>query len=75
MIEKTRELLTKKGDRMSFMQLGDKSNQIETVLFPEAHAKSRPLLEVGNCIAVSGRLNIRNGEPTIIINQIKSLKD
>ena len=73
MIEKTRELLTKKGDLMSFVQLDNRSDQIETVLFPEVYAKNRQLVAPGNCVAIKGQLNIRNGEPTVIIEKIKIL--
>ena len=39
MIETVRELLTKKGDRMAFVQLSTKDDTIEMVTFPEVFPK------------------------------------
>lgn len=75
MIESVRELLTKKGDRMAFIQLGDKSDTIEMVAFPETYQTYKDLLLPGNCIAVKGRLSIRNDEPTIALEKVKRLEN
>ncbi|MEM9336655.1 MAG: DNA polymerase III subunit alpha [Patescibacteria group bacterium] len=73
MVETVRELLTKKGDRMAFVQLADQSDSIEMVAFPNTYADQKELLQPGQCIAVKGRLSIRNDEPTIAIERVKSL--
>lgn len=73
LIESVRELLTKKGDRMAFVKLSDQVDSIETVAFPEAYAENRELLEPGTCVAVKGKLNFRNDEPSILIDKIKAL--
>ena len=68
-----RELITKKGDKMAFVTLGDLKDQIEMVAFPENYAEQRELYVVGNCIAVKGKLTIRNDEPSIAIERVKAL--
>jgi len=73
MIESVRELLTKKGDRMAFVMLVDKSTAIELVAFPEVFRDSQTLLVPGTCVAVKGRLSIRNEEPTIALERLKAL--
>jgi len=73
LIESIRELLTKKGDRMAFVKLSDQVDSIEMVAFPEAYAANRELLQPGICVAVKGKLNIRNDEPSILIDKIKNL--
>ena len=73
MVETVRELLTKKGDRMAFIGLADLKDSIEMVAFPEVYQNNRELLQVGNCIAVKGRLSIRNDEPTIALEKTKLL--
>ena len=73
MVETVRELLTKKGDRMAFVQLVNKDDSIEMVLFPEVFQSNKDLLEPGNCLAVKGKLNIRNDEPTIVVDKLKTL--
>ena len=74
MVETVRELLTKKGDRMAFIGLADKDGSIEMVAFPEVYSRNRELLQAGSCIAVKGKLSIRNDEPTIALERAKSLE-
>ena len=73
MIETVRELLTKKGDRMAFVQLSNHTDSIEMTAFPETFQQYKELLEPGACVAVKGKLNIRNDEPTILIERLKLL--
>lgn len=73
MVETVRELLTKKGDRMAFIAFGDKEDMIELVAFPEVYHSYRELLTPGSCIAIKGRLSIRNDEPTVALEKVKLL--
>ena len=72
-VEGVRELLTKKGDRMAFIRLADKKDVIELVAFPDTYHTYREKLAPGTCVAVKGRLSIRNDEPTIALEAVKSL--
>lgn len=73
MVEGVRELLTKKGDRMAFVQLANQTHMIEMVAFPETYQSHRDLLVTGTCVAVKGKLSIRNDEPSILIDKMKNL--
>lgn len=73
MIETVRELLTKKGDRMAFVQLSTHNDSIEMVTFPEVFQNHKDLLEPGTCVAVKGKLSIRNDEPSILVDRLKNL--
>ncbi len=73
MIIGVRELLTKKGDKMAFIALADERDQIEMVAFPKTYAELKSVLEVGSCIAVKGKLTIRNDEPSIALDRAKKL--
>ncbi|MEL6802585.1 MAG: DNA polymerase III subunit alpha, partial [Bacteroidota bacterium] len=73
MIETVKELLTKKGDRMAFVQLVNHTDSIEMTAFPETFQQQKDLLLPGACVAVKGKLNIRNDEPTILIERVKLL--
>ncbi len=73
MIEAVKEFLTKKGDHMAFVKLANLKSSIEMVAFPECYATYKDLLVPGNCVAIKGKLNIRNDEPSILIDKIKSL--
>ncbi len=73
MIIDVRELLTKKGDRMAFIVLADQKDQIEMVAFPRTYTELKSILTVGSCIAVKGKLTIRNDEPSIALDRAKVL--
>ncbi len=73
MIETVRELLTKKGDKMAFIQVANHTDSIEMTAFPETYSAYKDLLISGTCVAIKGRLNIRNDQPTILVEKLKSL--
>ena len=73
MIETVRELLTKKGDRMAFIQLINKKDRIEMTAFPETYRALQDILKTSNCVAIKGKLQLRNDEPSILIDNAKLL--
>lgn len=73
MVESVKELLTKKGDRMAFIKLSSLDDAIEMVAFPEVFQNHKELFVPGSCIAVKGKLSIRNDEPSILVDKIKAL--
>jgi len=73
MISAVRELITKKGDKMAFVTLADQTDQIEMVAFPNLYAEQKDLFVVGTCVAIKGKLTIRNDEPSIAIDRVKAL--
>lgn len=73
LVETVKELLTKKGERMAFIKIADQTDSIETVAFPETYQQQRALLQPGQCLAIKGTFNVRNDEPSILINRVKSL--
>lgn len=73
LIESVRELLTKKGDKMAFIKLVDQKSFIELTAFPTIYHEQKDILQPGTCVAIKGRLDIRNDEPSILIERAKSL--
>ncbi len=73
MIETVKELLTKKGDRMAFIQLSNLEDTIEMVAFPEVFQTHKALLIPGTCVAVKGKLSIRNEQPSVLVDKLKAL--
>jgi DNA polymerase-3 subunit alpha len=73
LIESVRELLTKKGDRMAFVKLADQTDSIELVAFPEVYQQHRELLQPGTCVAIKGKLSIRNDEPSVLVERVKQI--
>jgi DNA polymerase-3 subunit alpha len=73
LIESIRELITKKGDKMAFVKLSDQKNSIELTAFPSVFAEQKELLQPGMCVAIKGKLDIRNDEPSILVDRVKKL--
>ena len=73
MITSVRELITKKGDKMAFVVLGDQQDTIEMVAFPSTYMEQKDLFVPGQCVAIKGKLTIRNDEPSIAIDRVKAL--
>jgi DNA polymerase-3 subunit alpha len=73
MIEEIREIITKKGDPMAFMKLSDYGDTLETVVFPKIMAEYKNSLLKDKCVAIKGKISLRNGEITLIVDKIKEL--
>ena len=72
-IQAVRPVVTKKNDRMAFLQVEDLTGRIEVVAFPKLFEKSADILVADQCIALSGKISLRNGEKSIIIEAVKSI--
>ncbi len=72
-IEDIREIITKKGDGMAFVKLSDYSDTIETVVFPRTMTENKKILVKDKCVAIKGKISLRNGETTLIIDSMKEL--
>lgn len=72
-METIRINLTKKNDRMAFIKIGDQTAQIEAVVFPKIFNTSQEALVEGIVVAISGKISIRNGEKSILVDKIKKL--
>jgi DNA polymerase-3 subunit alpha len=72
-IEAVKELYTKKQEKMAIITIADFTGTIECVLFPASFKENAEFVKVDSCIALKGRVNDRNGEKSIVINQMKKL--
>ncbi|MHB0865993.1 MAG: DNA polymerase III subunit alpha [Minisyncoccota bacterium] len=68
-----RPFLTKSGEKMAFLTVGDTSDSIETVVFPKLFKEHADVLVPGACILIKGKVSIRNGETTLAIDELKPL--
>lgn len=57
-ITSIRTIFTKKGDRMAFVALSDKTGKLETAVFSEAFQASRELLVKGQLVVVEGDVTV-----------------
>ncbi len=69
----TRTILTKSGEKMAFITLEDLTGSVEAVVFPKLFKEHAQALVPGACLLVKGKVSVRNGEPSIAIDDIKPL--
>ena len=72
-IENVKTTITKKGDKMALIKLRDYTGAIEVAVFPENYKKYKDLTVLDIPIALKGKVAVRNGEKTMIVNEIKKL--
>lgn len=68
-----RDIFTKKNDRMAIIKIADFAATIEIAVFPKVYNDVSRILVVDNCVALKGKVNIRNDEKSIILDGIKQL--
>ncbi len=68
-----RSMLTKSGEKMSFVTVEDTTDSIETVIFPRLFKEHSAIIVPGTCLLVKGKVSIRNGEVTLAIDELKPL--
>ncbi len=72
-IESSRQVVTKNNERMAFLKIADLTDSIEAVVFPKLFKDSMDMLVPEKCIALSGKVSVRNGEKTIVIEAVKAI--
>ncbi|HHL40202.1 MAG TPA: DNA polymerase III subunit alpha [Deltaproteobacteria bacterium] len=64
-----RETTTKKGDRMAFVTIDDMAGSCEVVVFSDVYARAREVLEGGEPVVVTGKVEVAEGtdgkEPSV----------
>ncbi len=74
-VEQSKEILTKKGDRMAFVTLQDLSGSCEIVVFPSVFQANAALLVQDSIIFVRGKINAREDTPKVLADEIVSLEE
>ena len=72
-LDELKEVRTKKGDIMYFAKMTDFSGSIEVVLFPKICEQFKQFIVLDKCIAIKGRMSMRNGTPSIVAEAVKAL--
>ncbi|MFA7285686.1 MAG: DNA polymerase III subunit alpha [Candidatus Paceibacterota bacterium] len=72
-IENTKEIITKKNEKMAFLRVADFTGSIEVVAFPSIYKTSEAILQTEKCIAFTGKVSIRQDTKTILIEAVKEI--
>ncbi len=68
-----RTILTKSGEKMAFLTVEDTTDSIEAVVFPKLFKEHAAIIAPGACLLVKGKVSVRNGEPSLAIEELKPL--
>jgi DNA polymerase-3 subunit alpha len=75
-VAEVRIIITKKsGQEMAFVKVKDDTGLIELVVFPKIFQTTRSTWVDNKPLLISGRIDLRDEEPSIIVNQIETKKD
>jgi DNA polymerase-3 subunit alpha len=69
-----REILTKKGDKMAFVKIEDKTGETEAILFPSTYQQTIGVWERDKIVLIRGKVNARDREGKLT-DEIKILVD
>jgi len=58
---------------MAFIKIADFDGSIEAVVFPKNFSEHRNIIKPESCIALRGRLSNRNGELSLVAENLKAL--
>ncbi|MDQ5971105.1 MAG: polymerase subunit alpha [Patescibacteria group bacterium] len=72
-IDSVRPIMTKKNDRMAFIKISDFTGTIEAVVFSKLFETQKDLLVADTIIAISGKVTLRNGEKSLVIENLKRI--
>lgn len=72
-ITKARRTVTKKNDPMAFATLEDRSGSVELLIFPTVMPKAIGYLDGESVLRVTGKVSYKDGEPKVIVNEMKDL--
>ncbi len=80
-ITNIRTILTKKGDKMAFVKMENKSDETEFIVFPSTFAECGGKLVVDNVVKVQGKINAtdKDGNPTsdvkVLAETVETISD
>ena len=75
LVSSLKEIVTKKGDRMAFLNLEDMKGLVEIILFPEVFKSASNCLRGGYPLLVRGSLDLAEDRIKIKATEVRSLAD
>ncbi len=77
-ISEFKEIMTKKGSKMAFMQIEDLRGKVEVIAFPEFYANHSELInrvkDSPDPLLVTGEFEVKEGEPKVLASSIVMLE-
>jgi DNA polymerase-3 subunit alpha len=71
LIKSIKEIITKTGKKMAFVEIEDKNGSLETVVFSNIFEKYRDLLQENQVLVFYGKIDLSRGEISFIVDEIR----
>lgn len=75
LVSDIREIRTKKGDKMAFINVTDETGEREAVLFPEVYRKYATIIGKGAAVFITGSAEERNQTVQLVVQSIQPLDE
>lgn len=72
-IEQIKITITKKGDKMALLTLRDYTGTLGVAVFPESYKRFKEAIIIDIPCTIKGKVAFRNGEKTMVIEEVKKL--
>ena len=66
--------LTKKGDRMAFVQIEDMTGQADAVVFPKTYEEIKDLLTENALLVLTGKVDNKDGESQLLVDTAEAVE-
>ncbi|PIR88410.1 MAG: DNA polymerase III subunit alpha [Candidatus Harrisonbacteria bacterium CG10_big_fil_rev_8_21_14_0_10_44_23] len=73
LVTRVKSIITKSNKAMAFAKLEDLTDSIELVIFPDLYEKTKEMWQEGKILAMVGKLSFRNGETSMIVDNVKEI--
>ncbi len=73
LVTEARTILTKKGEKMAFIRVEDRSGDVEAVVFPKLFKEHGKYVEPGTCLLIKAKVSKRNDEISLALENLKPL--
>lgn len=68
-----KQIRTKKGEPMAFLQLEDEDGHVDATLFPRTYNQVISWLKEDQNLIVKGKIEVRNGKPQVIVKELRQI--
>lgn len=76
LINSVKEIITKKGELMAFLQMEDLTGRLEAIVFPKVYEQIKTLCQAEKLVVFSAKISRREGEETkLLVNKALALSE
>jgi len=75
LVNKIKKIITKKGDPMLFVQIQNPLETMEVTVFPRVYQESQEIWIEDVPVFIKGKVNIREGEVSLLVDQVAILTE